>query len=127
MDEINAEKGLTANPRRAKISGKETTPMNVRPKVTMLTEKDVRLVHEASLEILEQTGVLYENKKALDLIGANGQKVDRDKGVAWLKPDLVERCMKTVPRHFVLASRDGKNDAVIAGGQMHHMTDGEAS
>src|SRR6185295_5444739 len=101
--------------------------MNVRPKVSMLSEKDVRLVHESSLEILEKIGVLYENKQALDIMEANGQRVDRDKGVAWLKPDLVERCMKTVPRKFVLASRDGKNDAVIDGEQMHHMTDGQAS
>src|SRR5881296_2604676 len=101
--------------------------MNVRPKVTMLTEKDVRLVHEASLEILEKTGVLYENKTALDIMEANGQKVDRDRGVAWVKPDLVEKCIKSAPRHFVLASRNGKNDAVIDGVQMHHMTDGQAS
>ena len=87
--------------------------MNARPKVSMLSEKQVRLVHESSLEILEKTGVLYENKKALDYMEQNGQKVDRDKGVAWVKPDLVERCLKTVPRKFVLASRDGKNDAVI--------------
>ena len=87
--------------------------MNVRPKVSMLSEKDVQLVHESSLEILEKIGVLYENKQALDIMEANGQRVDRDKGVAWVKPDLVERCMKTAPRKFVLASRDGKNDAVI--------------
>src|SRR6266849_710993 len=64
--------------------------MKVRPKVSMLTEKEVRLIHDASLEILE-------------------------------------RCIKTAPRRFVLASRDGKNDAVIDGEKMHHMTDGQAS
>src|SRR2546422_8627580 len=96
-------------------------PMNARPKVSMLSEKQVRLVHDASLEILEKTGVLYENSKAIDIMEANGQKVDRERGVAWVKPELVERCLKTVPRKFVLASRDGKNDAVIDGEQMHHM------
>src|SRR2546428_14017076 len=102
-------------------------PMNARPKVSMLSEKQVRLVHDASLEILEKTGVLYENSKAIDIMEANGQKVDRERGVAWVKPELVERCLKTVPRKFVLASRDGRNDAVIDGEQMHHMTDGQAS
>jgi len=101
--------------------------MNARPHVSMLSEEDVRLVHEASLEILEKTGVLYENKTALDVLEAAGQKVDRDKGVAWIKPDLVERCIRSAPRRFVLASRDGRNDAVIDGEQMHHMTDGQAS
>ena len=101
--------------------------MNSRPKVTMLSDDDVRLVHEASLEILEKTGVLYENKTALDVLESAGQKVDRDRGVAWIKPDLVERCIRSAPRTFVLASRDGRNDAVIDGRQMHHMTDGQAS
>ncbi len=101
--------------------------MNVRPTVSMLTEKEVRLVHDASLEILETIGVLYENAKALDVLEANGQKVDRSRGIAWLKPEIVERCIKTAPRKFVLASRDGRNDAVIDGEKMHHMTDGQAS
>jgi len=101
--------------------------MLTQPKVSMLTEKDVRLVHNASLEILERIGVLYENKAALDVLEAHGQKVDRSTGVAWIKPEMVEKCIKTAPRKFVLASRDGKNDAVIDGKQMHHMTDGQAS
>jgi trimethylamine--corrinoid protein Co-methyltransferase len=101
--------------------------MASRPKVGMLTPDDVRLVHEASLEILERTGVLYENKTALDVLEAHGQKVDRNTGVAWIKPDLVEKCIKSAPRKFVLASRDGRKDAVIDGQQMHHMTDGQAS
>src|SRR5713226_4417344 len=103
------------------------SPMRSWPQVRMLTEKDVRMIHDASLEILEKIGVLYENTKALDVLEAHGQKVDRSKGVAWLKPDIVERCIKTAPRKFVLASRDGKNDAVIDGEKMHHMTDGQAS
>jgi len=101
--------------------------MLTQPKVSMLTEKDVRLVHNASLEILERIGVLYENKAALDVLEAHGQKVDRSTGVAWIKPEMVEKCIKTAPRKFALASRDGKNDAVIDGKQMHHMTDGQAS
>src|SRR5262245_32058255 len=101
--------------------------MNSRPRVGMLSEQDVRLVHEASLEILEKTGVLYENKAALDVLEAHGQKVDRARGVAWIKPDLVERCIQSAPRTFVLASRDGKNDAVIDGKKMQRMTDGQAS
>src|SRR5258706_1904522 len=101
--------------------------MNSRPKVTLMSEADIRLVHEASLEILEKTGVLYESNEALDIFEAHGQKIDRDRGIAWLKPDLVEKCIKTAPRKFVLASRDGRNDAVVDGEKMHHMTDGQGS
>ena len=98
-----------------------------RPQISMLTESDVKLIHESSLEILEKTGVMYDNKTALDLLESHGQKVDRDNGIAWIKPEIVEKCIKTAPRHFTLASRDGVNDAVIDGEQMHHMTTGQAS
>ena len=101
--------------------------MHVRPRLTMLTEREVKMIHAASLEILATTGVLYESKTALDLLEAHGQKVDRSTGVAWLKPDIVEKCITTAPRRFTLASRDGKNDAVIDGKQMHHMTTGQNS
>jgi trimethylamine--corrinoid protein Co-methyltransferase len=101
--------------------------MYVRPRITMLTEREVKMIHEASLEVLERTGVLYESKTALDVLEAHGQKVDRDAGVAWLKPDIVEKCIKTAPRRFTLASRDGRHDAVIDGEQLHHMTTGQAS
>ena len=101
--------------------------MIARPKVGMMTERDVKMIHDASLEILERTGVLYDNKTALDVLEAHGQKVDRATGIAWIKPDIVERCIKSAPRKFVLASRDGRNDAVIDGTKMHHMTDGQAS
>ncbi len=64
--------------------------MNVRPKVSMLAEKDVRLVHEASLEILEKTGVLYENKKALDIMDKQGADITGLQGgkhLSWVIKD----------------------------------------
>lgn len=101
--------------------------MIVRPDLRILGDREIKMIHEASLRILETTGVCYENKTALNILEEHGQKVDRDRGVAWIKPDLVERCIKSAPRRFTLASRDGRNDAVIDGVQMHHMTDGQGS
>src|SRR5688500_3701748 len=101
--------------------------MKLRPRITLLSDHEVRMIHEASLEILEKTGALYDNKAALDILEAAGEKVDRDTGVARIRRDTVERCIKSAPRKFVLASRDGRNDAVIDGEKMHHMTDGQAS
>lgn len=54
----------------------------------MLSEREVQQIHDASLEILE----------------ANVQKVDRETGIAWMKPDLVEKCIKTAARRFTLAA-----------------------
>ena len=101
--------------------------MIVRPRVSLLTDKEVRQIHEASLEILEKTGCLYDTPAALDILEAHGEKVDRDSMVATIRRETVEKCIKTAPRKFVLASRDGLHDAAIDGVQMHHMTDGQGS
>jgi trimethylamine:corrinoid methyltransferase-like protein len=39
---------------------KEGFVMYVRPRITMLAEREVRMIHEASLEVLQRTGVLME-------------------------------------------------------------------
>ena len=101
--------------------------MNLTPDLRILRDRDIQMIHEASLRILETTGICYESPMALDILEVHGQKVDRDRGVAFIKPDLVERCIRSAPRRFTLASRDGRSDAVIDGEQMHHMTDGQAS
>ena len=80
--------------------------MRARPKVSMLSESEVRLIHDASLEILERTGCLYDNKTALDVLEAHGEKVDRGSGVAWIRPETVEKCIKTAPRHFTSRPSD---------------------
>ncbi len=97
------------------------------PRMSLFTDKEIDLIHDASLEVLEKTGILYESPTALDILEAHGQKVDRGAGVAWIKPDLVDRCIASAPRRFTLASLDGRHDAVIDGERMHHMTDGQGS
>src|SRR5262245_42669153 len=80
------------------------------PEVRILSDDEVRLLHTRALDILGKVGIKYESTRALDLLAEHGQRVDHDKGIAWLSPDIVQTCIESAPRVITLAGRDGKHD-----------------
>lgn len=86
------------------------------PRFTMLSEREVQQIYDASLEILE----------------ANVQKVDREIGIAWMKPDLVEKCIKSDKAYWPRISfggtvgdwkRRGKDEVQLAHDRMKELLD----
>ena len=74
-----------------------------RVKLELLTPDDVRQIHEATLDVLENVGVKFHSHKALDILEASGATVDRDSTVAQIPAAVVEKAMSTVPHEFTLA------------------------
>src|SRR5437879_701429 len=97
------------------------------PQVKILSDEEVRLMHARALDILAKVGIKYESRRALDLLAEHGQKVDHDKGIAWIQPDLVERCLKTTPRVITLAGRDPKHDLLTDGKRLKVTTNGQGT
>ncbi len=97
------------------------------PKVTILSDEEVGLLHARALDVLEHVGIKYESRRCLELLQAEGQKVDFDSGIAWLKPDLVERCIKSTPRVITLAGRDPRHDMVLDGTRLRVTTNGQGT
>jgi trimethylamine--corrinoid protein Co-methyltransferase len=48
----------------------------------VLSDEEIVQIHEASIDILENTGVLVYSKQVLDLLDAKGAVVDYDKRLA---------------------------------------------
>jgi trimethylamine--corrinoid protein Co-methyltransferase len=99
----------------------------MRPEVRILSDDEVRLMHQRALDILEKVGIRYESRKVLRVLEEAGQKVDYDSGIAWLKPDLVERCIKSTPRVITLAGRNPKHDMLLDGTQLRITTNGQGT
>jgi trimethylamine---corrinoid protein Co-methyltransferase len=73
-----------------------------------LTDAQVQTLHEASLRILERTGIRLEHEPAARMLADRGAKWDPKSRIVRLPPDLVSQAISTAPRQFCLYTRDAE-------------------
>ena len=66
-------------------------------KLVVLTKEEIVKIHEATLNIIENVGIRFPSKRALDIWAAVGADVDRDKKIVKVKPYLIEDALKQCP------------------------------
>lgn len=77
-------------------------------RLAVLSEEEVRLIHESSLSILEECGVKILNPKTLDFLAGKGCRVDRAHSIAYLPRSCVEDAIEKVPDRFAVFDRRGQ-------------------
>jgi trimethylamine--corrinoid protein Co-methyltransferase len=80
---------------------------------TLLTQEQVEQIHEASLEILEEVGLLVHNEKARQVFKKHGCQVDPDTMRVRFPRTVVEEYRKAIPPDFTFRGRDPKFDRTI--------------
>lgn len=75
------------------------------------TEED--LVHEKSLECLEEIGVLVRSGSVLSMLGKAGASVDLRTGIAKIPESLVKEALERAPKRIRLCARNPKHDLPI--------------
>jgi trimethylamine--corrinoid protein Co-methyltransferase len=77
-----------------------------------LSRDDLYKIHEATLELLERTGVRVDNQEARSMLQKAGADVDLKSRVVKIPQHLVEWALKKAPRSLFLAGRrgNGKHD-----------------
>ena len=70
-------------------------------------------VHEASLRMLEQVGMLVDHAEALEILAGAGARVDARTKRAYLPASLVEEQLKLVPRTHAYHGRDEAFDFTL--------------
>ena len=89
------------------------------PRLRLLSEGDIKLIHEKALYILENTGVKFESKEALDILKEKGAIVDYDKKVAKINSQMVDDAVNNAPTGFKLFTREGELAADMSGNNVH--------
>jgi len=82
-------------------------------KITILSDSELEAIHNASLEVLEETGTIVESRDALDILKKAGAEVDYEEQRVKLPHDLVAEAIKRAPKRFTYCARDPKNDLVL--------------
>ena len=80
-----------------------------------LSDAQVAQVHDASLEILEETGLLVRNEKARRRFAEHGCTVDHDSEMVQLPAAVVEKFRVMVPPTITLRGRDPQFDLAVIG------------
>ena len=89
----------------------------------VLSDRDIKKIHEAALEVMEEAGFVSSNR-ALDILEEAGCRVDRQTMVAKLPAALVMEKLRQAPSQYLLAGRDPKDDLWIDDKTSYLSTDG---
>lgn len=81
--------------------------MYLTPQFRKLSDDQLEQIHNASLEILDRTGVCLYEEEALELLKKAGVKVEDGNRVR-IPPGLVEWALSIAPKRIVLCDRSGR-------------------
>lgn len=79
----------------------------------LLTRDQVERIHDASLEILENVGLLVRNDHAKEYLAKHGCPVDSETGIAKFPRAVVEQARTAFPSTFTFYGREPKYDRTL--------------
>lgn len=76
----------------------------------ILSDEDIQQIHTATLQVLDENGIKILSDRGLDLVQSAGARVDRQNQIARIGPDIVEKCLQTAAKSFLMAGRQSSKD-----------------
>jgi len=95
------------------------------PRTTFLSREEVEAIHNASLQVLEKTGIKVMSKLALDVLKKAGAKVDYGTNRVTLPRQLVNEALKVAPKTITYGARNPRYDFVLNKQEPHFCADGD--
>ncbi len=77
----------------------------IRPKIKILDEEHKQKILDEAKMILDTQGVFIENHEAIDLF--NQHDINHEGSRYFIPPDLINKCLETVPSEITLYDREG--------------------
>ncbi len=85
--------------------------------VDILSQQEIADIHDASMVILRDTGVMVHHEEILTLLGQSGVKVDRANKIARISDQLIMDCVAKAGKQYVLYGRDKAKTACFGYGE----------
>jgi trimethylamine--corrinoid protein Co-methyltransferase len=100
-------------------------PIRARFRLQVLSAEQLEAIQLATLHILEHVGVHFPSQRALRIFAdCSGARVDMDRQLVRLSPDLVTRALGHAPRSFTLCGRAAGTELLLDGTASYFGTDG---
>ena len=91
----------------------------------VFTEDELNDIHLATLEVLEHTGLFFDDEEALEALDGGGAVIDKKSRVAKFPAHVVEDALASAPSTILLAGRNPKHDFVMEPGRVGFTNFGE--
>jgi trimethylamine--corrinoid protein Co-methyltransferase len=85
-------------------------------RMEVLSEAEIRRIHEATVEILERCGVQVGHPHMLDFLAERGLSVDRERGLVRFTRASLEDALAQIPSQFEVYDREGQFAFVLGDG-----------
>jgi len=95
-------------------------------KYKVLSDKEVKMIHNASLRTLEKTGIEVNSKRALQIFKEQGAEIDFDKRRVRIPRCMVEDAINKAPSKVILCGREEKHDLILEDKRVYMGTAGTA-
>lgn len=86
--------------------------------MSVLTEEKIKRIHNGSLRILEEVGVIVHDKEALDLLDSVGAHIG-DNDLVKIPHNVVEQALLSAPKKITLYNRDGQSAMILEDGNIY--------
>ena len=86
------------------------------PKLTLLADDEKERIHNRALDLLQEVGIKFGSKGALEILGDAGCEIDSAELSAKIPPDIVNKALETAPSSFLLAARNPEQDLHLGEG-----------
>ncbi len=93
--------------------------------ISLFSDSDLEMIHDATLEILEYTGLYVQSSEAMDIYEDGGCIVERSNKVVKIPAHIVEDAINSAPKKVFLAGRDPKHDIILESGRVNFCPFGE--
>jgi trimethylamine--corrinoid protein Co-methyltransferase len=84
-----------------------------RASLNLLSRADLHYIHDATLEILENPGLVIPSERALNILETAGASVNYEKNNVTIPSNIVEEALKKAPKNIKYSARNPKYDLLL--------------
>lgn len=88
------------------------------PRAKVVDDTELPRIHEATIKILEETGIIFEHEEVIDIFKKHGAKVEGK--TVYIPRKMAERAMDQTPATFLHVARNQERSVLIGDGIAPH-------
>lgn len=92
-----------------------------KPAVQVLSSNQIKTIHEASIHILEKTGIVLKSEHAVELLCGHGATLN-ERGRVCIPAHLVEKSLELAPKSIPMYDQNGELAMDLRSGQLYFGT-----